>query len=171
MLGDEVADDYMVYDRNVRGPRGRFGPFSFVGSASPYTQERRGKWTFVGAMVLNDPDDEGYEASGWNLNAALADVVPRVRTQTGDPGYDPRTDIVHFLSQGIQSAALATPDAASLTASYRLSNYWSFEEEGWAAQQQWVFTPERLVGLVSLESREAQSADSMQLVVKTVSGR
>ena len=44
-------DQYLVHDRNIDGPRGRFGAWSFSGTARDYHDDPRGKSTYVGCVA------------------------------------------------------------------------------------------------------------------------
>ncbi|MGH6903116.1 MAG: hypothetical protein ACREIR_10290, partial [Geminicoccaceae bacterium] len=52
-----MPDHYILYDRNVEGPRGRFGRWSFAGTTRDLG-DRRGKNTYVGAMIAAVPGAE-----------------------------------------------------------------------------------------------------------------
>lgn len=161
-------DNYILHDRNIMGPRGRFGRFSFSGTASPYTGEVRGKMTFVGCMAL----DEG---SGWRLNAALGNATCQVRVK---PGYSDiamsdaeKWDPYHiFLSRNERNATTVNAGFAALTTSYQLGRY-KGPLYDWAATQGWLFTPDRLVGIVTLEALATEERYGMNGMLKLVSGR
>ncbi|MEM6471447.1 MAG: hypothetical protein AAF802_17930 [Planctomycetota bacterium] len=158
-------DQYILYDANIMGPRGRFGSFSFSGTGSPYTNNRRGKQTFVGCMTVNG------DKKGWDLNAALGAVYAAVKVEAGDIGYDVRTKKALVLSSQERNATTVTQHFAALSTRYQLSSYSSKKPEPWLGTQQWLFTANRIIGLVSLESLKEQMAYSMQLRLKFVSGR
>ncbi len=167
-------DQYITYDRNIMGPRGRFGSFSFSGTASPYTGEDRGKATHVGAMVT---DFTGTN-NGWRLNAAFDVAQSRVRYALGPDdntiGNDinPATARIVYYDQALQerNAYISSERFATLSTSHRLGRY-KGSAQPWLGEQQWIMTPERILGRVSLESLANQSAFSMLGSLRFVGGR
>ncbi|MEM1108093.1 MAG: hypothetical protein AAGH99_05310 [Planctomycetota bacterium] len=170
-----VQDNYFIYDQNTQGPRGRFGNWSFVGTATNHENGTRGKQTFVGAMVTDsdvDPSDPG-----WSLNAGLAAVYPQVKVAPGEILYwqvrnnNNPVRTLTSTTDNDHSATTVLNDLATLTTRYQISSYGNVNDLPWAGQQEWVYTPERMVGLITTESLADQTGYGLQAVVKTVSGR
>ncbi|MEM9419581.1 MAG: hypothetical protein AAGA25_11115 [Planctomycetota bacterium] len=172
-----VQDNYFIYDQNTQGPRGRFGHWSFMGTASNLENVNgtRGKQTFVGAMVTDsdiDPSDPE-----WALNAGLAAVYPQIKVAPGEILYwqvRNNNNPVRTLTSSTDndhSATTVLSDLATLTTRYQISSYGDPNDLPWAGQQEWVYTPERMIGLVTTESLADQTGYGLQAVVKTISGR
>jgi hypothetical protein len=169
-------DNYILYDRNIQGPRGRFGNFSYCGTSnpssgpSPYTsQDLRGKQTFVGNMIVNGT------GTGWDLNAGLCAAYSGPRKKLGislDEGtYNERyTPIKLIFSTNEQNASLVSEQFASLTTKYQILRY-SSETYPWIGKQQWIFTPYGMIGLLAVESTGSSSMYGISSVVKLISGR
>lgn len=171
-----APDNYITHDRNIQGPRGRFGAFSFCGTgrASPgfvgkeiydRNAERMGKSTYVGCMAMYPP---GGQSANWPLSAALDGATSEVRIAPGDGGVS-RWDTYAFLSQDDHNATTVNPSFAALTTRYRLSA--KGELIPWAGEQAWIFTPERLIGLVAVEALEDTEAYGVDGTLKLVSAR
>jgi hypothetical protein len=174
LVASASPQNYITYDRNVMGPRGRFGTFSYVGTASPYTGENRGKRTFVGAMVT----DFTGSNNAWRLNAALDSAQTRVRYATGPDnntiGNDVSgpTPIVYYDAAQQERNAYTVDDRfATLSTDYVLSKYKGAAQPNWRGDQQWLFLQDRIVGLATLESLTTQSAYAMVGSLRFVSGR
>lgn len=176
-----APDNYITYERNIQGLRGRFGAFSFCGTgrASPgfkgneihdRNAERMGKSTYVGCMAMYPPGTpvpKGQYAS-WPLSAALDGATSEVRIAPGDGGVA-RWDTYAFLSQEDHNATTVNPSFAALTTRYRFSS--KGELIPWAGEQAWIFTPERLIGVVAVEALEDAEAYGVNGTLKLVSGR
>jgi hypothetical protein len=173
-------DNYVAYDRNIQGPRGRFGEFSFCGTgrASPgftgdlvrdRSTKNRGKSTYVGCMAMVSLGTPITGQESWRLSAALQDATSEVRIAPGDGGIT-RWDTHAFLSQNDRNATTVSPSFAALTTRYLIS-----DTKGrllpWAGEQAWIFTPERLVGLVAVEALDNTDAYGVDGTMKLVSGR
>jgi hypothetical protein len=173
-----LPDNYLLYDQNIQGPRGHFGLFSFAGStrdASVTAQDQPdsnfgvGKSSFVGAMLLDPPS-----SSTWPLNAALDSATSEVQTT---PGSLPGVDRKNFRSfpQDEHDAVTMTRTFAALSTSYIVSDKTNprgpFNPRKWQGDQQWLFLPDRLIGLLSITSLEDQQAYGLDGSIKLVSGR
>ncbi len=151
-----IQNNDFVYDRNIDGPRTRFGEFSTAGTAGeaspPGGGINRGKSSFIAATVLNN---RGLDSAIDTLG-----VGPVL-------GSTPRFD---GLAENEQSTSLVTSDAAALATTYTPNHYESGLDNAWQGQQEWVFTDQRLVGLLTLTAKQATSADAVQSVVRLISG-
>lgn len=161
-----APDQYVVFDRNVLGARGRFGTFSFSSTSRDYGDDNRGKSSVVGCMVLNSNEPK---PESWPLNAALQDAAVEVRIKPGDGGLD-RSKTHLWLAQDETNAAIASEHFGSVSTRYRLSAY-KTKSFDWAGRQVWLLTPQRLVGLVEIESLKDQQALGVNGVLQFISGR
>ena len=110
LKGEPLADNYLVYDRNVQGPRGRFGRWSFAGTTRFLGDGCQGKDTFVGGMVVDEPTRR------YPLNAALQVVTNQFRLQPRKPyeGNCRRWRECRYLSQEERNAVTLAADFATL---------------------------------------------------------
>ena len=149
-----LPDDFIIYDRNIEGPRGRFGRFSFAGTGRVIPSGHQGKDTFVGCLVTDEPTRR------FPLNAALQVVTNEFRLAPGGQ----RWRSCRFLSQDEKNATIVAESFAALTTYYRIQNVaWGGRSTltDWAANQQWLLTPGRLVGLLEIETLSDQKAHSV----------
>jgi len=155
-----LPDNYLIYDRNIEGPRGRFGRWSFAGATRFFGKGCQGKDTFVGAMVVDEPTRR------YPLNAALQVVTSQYRLQPRKPyeGNCRRWRECRYLSQDERNAVTIGKDFAALTTRYRIQNVaWGGKSTltDWAGNQQWILTPHRLVGVLEIEPLSDQQAYSI----------
>lgn len=155
-----LPDNLLVYDRNVEGPRGRFGRWSFAGTTRFLGDGCQGKDTFVGGMIVDRPTRR------YPLNAALQVVTNQFRLQPRKPyeGNCRRWRECRYLSQEERNAVTLAADFATLTTRYRIQNVaWGGKSTltDWAGNQQWFLTPHRLVGVLEIEPLSDQQAYSI----------
>jgi hypothetical protein len=162
-------DNAVFFDRNIEGPRGRFGQYSFCGTARNTLQAKRGKQTYVGSLWVEDSALVQRSTRGWPLNAALDSAWAEVRLNT-KPETLSRWDTHACLSRDETTSSLASESFGAVTAHYRLAQY-SQPPIPFQGTQQWLLTPQRIVGLIVIESLEDQDAYSMAVALKLLSGR
>ncbi len=160
-----APDNYITHDRNIEGPRGRFGAFSFCGTSRDYHDDPRGKITYAGCMAM----DRNLAGAPWPLSAALYAAEPEVRMKPG-PGDLSRWSTHLCLARRERNSFTVTKDFAAVTTANRLSVY-NGPATDWAATQQWLFTASRLVGMVSLEAMTDQKALAIGGAIQLVCGR
>lgn len=153
-----LADNYITYDRNILGARGRFGQYSFSLTGNPVAGDNRGKPSFVGSMLLNPG------TSGWTLNAGVDSVQSRVRLRADGTSYADST-------QNESNSYTVTPRFASLTSVNNLAAYKQSPLTNWRGTQQWIQTPNRMVGFVGVQSLASQTAFALEGAIELVSGR
>ena len=157
-----TPDNYFVYDRNIQGPRGRFGPYSFSGTSRNMPNEDRGKSTYVGAMMLYPSGKlPAGVPPGYPLNAAL-DVAGTevVIKSNGDAPAE--------LSREETNAVTVDRDVAAVTTNYRISPYHG-PATNFAGQQAWLYTPQRIIGLVKVTSLKDQDVFGVNGVISFLS--
>lgn len=145
-----LPDNYVKLDRNIRGPRGRFGSWYFAG-----VQGGGARDTFVGAMVCRP--DRAQPLCGTLLAANVevgsldADGARRRELYTSGP------DDTSAIALDSQAGAIAA--RYSLRAAYINSrNNRQVPPTPWQATQVWLLTKSGLVGLVELEAAEPKTA-------------
>ena len=132
-------DRYFVYDRNIQGPRTRFGSFSTCGTTRNYLQDVRGKSTYVGCLDSTEKQV---------FLGALQDAATAVYTQKPQPG---KSDGIFALASEEENTSTVTPDFAAVSTRHVLSRY-KGGKIPFAGRQTWLFLPDRLIGLVEVES-------------------
>lgn len=140
----ELPTDFVVFDRNIQGPRSRFGHFATAMVGRDYGNDDSGKITFAGCLVTDPVDHRRYP-----LNAALMAVYPRVRINNQQPDWQGCA----YLSRNEKNTMAVGKSFGSLTTTHDLerTSYGQavFPEE-WSASQQWLALPGRIVGMVEV---------------------
>lgn len=160
-IKDETPpDNFLIYDRNIQGPRGRFGRWSFAGTARTFGEGYQGKDTFVGGMVVDEPTRH------YPLNAALQVVTSqyRIEPRESKEGESRRWRQCRYLSARERNAVTIAEGFATLTTRYRIQNVaWGGKSTltQWTGNQQWILTPERLIGLLEIGPLTDQEAYSI----------
>ncbi|MBI5821576.1 MAG: hypothetical protein HZA88_21615 [Verrucomicrobia bacterium] len=147
-------DGYIIYDRDVQGPRGRFGHWSFAGTTRNHGKGAQGKDTFVGAMLTS------REETRFPLDAALQVVTSQFRLQPDGL----RWRVCRYLSANEENAVTVAREFAALTTRYRIQNVsWGGKSTltNWEGQQEWLMTPRRLVGTLSIRPLAEEKAYSI----------
>jgi hypothetical protein len=147
-------DSYIYYDRDVQGPRGRFGHWSFAGTTRDHGKGAQGKDTFVGAMLTSKEEKQ------FPLDAALQVVTSQFRLQPDGQ----RWRSCRFLSANEENAVTIAEDFAALTTRYRIQNVaWSGRSTltNWEGQQEWLMTPKRLIGALAIRPLADEKAYSI----------
>ena len=163
-------DGYITYDRNVEGPRGRYGLWSFVGTTRKTISagDYRGKSTYVGCVVENPPAPG--KTKKWAVNAALQDTGMEVRLNASKDDGGEHQGRIAMANEELITVSVVSSNAAVLGAVTKLGAN-KKQAEPWLTQQAWLFTPERMVGLVRLESLADQQAAGVFGVLYLISGR
>jgi hypothetical protein len=171
----EPHNNYVVFDRNIEGPRGRFDTWSFSGSAREYGSDPRGRSTFSGCMVLDYSKTDEANRSTWPLNAALQDAQVEVRRT---PSSEAKPRYIHTyskdyysLSKNDRNGFTVGRTCAALGTVFDLSSYRAPEVSDWQGCQAWIYTPQRIVGLLRIEARKDTHAYGVYATLKLVSGR
>lgn len=144
----ERLDDFIVYDKNLMSPRGRFGPFSFVGTTRDYG-EHPGKMSFMGCMVTDASEREHP------LNAALKAVYPKVLIDSDLPNWQGSA----YLSYREKNSTTVGQAFGSLTTSYDMlmtTFGHAITPVDWSADQQWLCFPDRIIGSIAVYPKTSQ---------------
>ncbi|MEI6753731.1 MAG: T9SS type A sorting domain-containing protein [Paludibacter sp.] len=178
LTGKTLPDNYMLYDKNCMGPRGRFGNWGVVATLrdpsvpAPELTETRflnmdGVNTIVGAFTLNST----ASSSSYPLNAALQGTAPEVKYASGEETDWQRGAKWAFLTgKDRKDAQTRTKNIFGLSTRYGVSKP-RFAEVGWSAQQQWVVTPDRVIGMCEIENASTSSMYGLAHRIQLVSGR
>lgn len=156
-------DNYVTYDRNVEGPRARYDTWYYVGTTRK-TYDNRGKSSYVGCVI------ETGKPGAWQLDSALQDAGMEIRlnpSKDSDTEHRGRITLAH--EEPITTSAVGER-AAALGAVAKLGSYRKPVTD-WITRQAWLFTPERMVGLVTLEAGEELTGAGIFGRLFLVSGR
>ena len=152
-----LPDAYTVIDRNIQGPRARYGRFSYAITTRVPDAAEPGLTTLVGAMTLGQDLKRNYP-----LNAALMGVKPKVRAPIGDKK---KLDWA-WLTRASRPAVILGREVAAVSADYAL-HAWGSSTKGpdvpWAANQEWLCIRDRMVGLLSIAPQGTQTATEVTL--------
>lgn len=178
LSGKALPDNYMLFDRNCIGPRGRFGNWGVVGTLrdpsipSPELTETRylmmdGVNTFVGAFTLN----ANSTPTTYPLNAAFQGTAPEIKYAQGKETDWQRGQKWAFLTgKDRNDAQTKSKSVYGLSTNYKVSKS-RFVETPWKAQQQWVVTPDRIIGMCEIEATANTSAFGLAHRIQLVAGR
>ncbi|MEM0966322.1 MAG: hypothetical protein AAGJ81_09270 [Verrucomicrobiota bacterium] len=166
-------DQFVFYDRNIQGPRGRFGDWSFAGTGRIYDPDRklrRGKDTLVGAMISDDPS----ERRGRPLNAAIAAVNIGVLKPEEDRVGKLREFNYYMLSTREQNTDIVGPNFASFSSHFipkGSKSNWRHTLSEYRTNQLFLMLPDRLVGFVSLDASEEEPSGEVSGEIRLYDGR
>lgn len=178
LSGAALPGNRMLYDKNCMGPRGTFGNWGVVGtlrdpsSPLPELSETRflnmdGVNTIVGAFTLNS----NATSTQYPLNAAFQGAAPQVKYSLGAETDWARGAKWAFLTGKDRNDAQTRSKAVfGLSTNYGVSKP-RFVEVGWKAQQQWVVTPDRVIGMTEMESSASSTVFGLAQRIQLVSGR
>lgn len=148
-----LPDNYTVFDRNINGPRARYGSFSYTVNGRMKETSPIGNQTFVGSIIV----DQVKEDSVYPLNAALLGVFPGVRVKEGAGFWDRNATYSSnekpVLSMGRNFSAFSV--SYDLTGQSAGPSAW---ETGWKGRQQWILLEDRIIGVMETYCTESQQA-------------
>ncbi|WP_044129700.1 carboxypeptidase-like regulatory domain-containing protein [Rudanella lutea] len=168
-----LPDNYVVYDRNIQGPRARYGRFSYaisgrdvdasevVGTTSPGGLP--GMQTFVGAMTTQAGRQTVNGVNRDELNAALMAVHSKVHVRTS--ANQEWRDWV-YTSTRIKPKTTVTKTATAFSASGGLQRQnvgpTTFDSD-WGTFQQWITLPDRIIGVVETFPKNGNPAQALEI--------
>ncbi len=188
--------DWLVYDRNIIGPNGRYGDFSFTGTtrdpsaisapAQNYKEKAIGNFTsgFVGAITLMSDDNvqlsverkNSHADERWPLSAAIQNITCEVKIKKGRDSDISRRSKHRFMAQCQRNAVSMGHDYSGLTTVYNVSDKITgavskFRALPWEGRQAWILTKNRLVGLLSIEATADHENWGVHGTLMMVAGR
>ena len=178
LTGVTLPDNYLLYDKNCMGPRGRYGNWGVIGTLrdpsipAPELTETRylnmdGVNTIVGAFTLN----ANASSTTYPLNAAFQGAAPEVKYAAGKETDWQRGAKWAFLTgKDRNDAQTRTNTVYGMTTRYGVSKS-RFSEMPWKALQQWVVTPDRVIGMTEIEATSTSSLYGLAQRIQLVSGR
>ncbi len=147
----EPEDDWLIFDENVKGPRGQYGRFSFAGTTRVAPGGGIGRDTFVGCMIT---DPEGGRRP---LDAALQIATIQFQQELGGAHWSN----ARYHSGHEQHSVLVAPEFGSQAVRYRVTRpRWGAPSSDypWEGVQQWFMSRNRLVGMLTLRPLEDTEA-------------
>ena len=161
-----APDNFMVYDKNILGPRARFGAWGMVGTTrdpshagpeinEPAAPNMVGISTFVGAYILKNPTG--------SLDAAFHGTAPEVKIKQGEEKDWNRGNNWAYLTGNNNHSAVSKSNLVyGLSSRYNInSRSGAFSDKGytgWDGTQNWVYTPDRMIGLCQISTETEKTA-------------
>ena len=149
----------LFFDYNIMGQRAKYDNFSYVANGRDWKDDR-GKFTFVGAMILEDRE------SRYPLNSALQVICGGV--------YD-TPDHAYMLAMNDKNSITIADDVSVFTTNYLLQSPQGgggrSSSVSYGGTQSWLMLPDRVIGFVETESLINQTAYGMQGVILAGTGR
>ncbi len=153
---EPLPECLLVLDRNIQGPRGRFGTFSWMGTTAPYRD------TLVGCL-LSEPDRNRAYAMHYAGPQVLFGSKDEANTYLGGVGLAMSPS--HYESDVVIKA-----ERAALAARYDLFPYEHEidpeQQSDWICEQLWYFDDERMVGLMRLTAVKETQARAVDLSIR-----
>jgi hypothetical protein len=166
-------DHYTLFDRNIIGPRGRYGNLDFAistrdfsyypGKTDPVSRTPEkgfGVTSFLGMRVMNPPD-----FNGWPMNAVAERIMNHARIGKQE----------HDKGELIESSVSMTGTASAVSADYmtsgRQGQNWNWGPVPFSNTQAWIINGERAVGFMRIEATAAVKNARMSTMFEFVSGR
>lgn len=160
ILPADSPDELLFNDRNIEGPRGRFGRFQFAATLREIPEDEPGHATLVGAMTLT-PE--------FGLQAILMGVGPRVLV--GEDRQEARSWA--SIMSGLKSSHTSARGAFAFAAMHRLAAFRASSkgpEAPVTAFQLWFGDRNRLVGWIGLRAEDPTAALLLEGVVRLGTG-
>lgn len=173
--GKPLVDNYLVYDRNIQGPRYRRNNFSYAMTTRRVSlPDNVGALTLVGAMTTQDsPDTITKGSSRRFLSDALMSVHAKVHINKNSAAeWETWAYLIGDTSP--QTTMSRTVGAISTPCSlYRQTSGPTGHPTNWQSFQQWLALPGRLVGIVEVypKGSAGQSAFKIDGRIKFGYGR
>lgn len=156
-----VPANFVLYDKNCLGPRYRVGNWGAVGtlrdvaSALPELKETNvplatlsaGKQTFAGAYALT----ANASATTYPMNSVFQAAAITVKTKTGKETDYNRGNVNSFLSAFENNSNTKTRSVYGMATRYKVVDK-GLNKTSFDGMQQWVFTQDRIVGMIELEA-------------------
>ncbi|MEM6886097.1 MAG: hypothetical protein AAF571_13805 [Verrucomicrobiota bacterium] len=153
---EPFPDHYTIFDRNISGPRGRFGRFSYAANLRIPNNKEPGSATIMGAMTT-ESDIDKYP---YPLEAVLSGIMPKVMVETTPNEKHKRPKWV-YLTSGANNAASVGRDWSAMHSHYQLHAYGSSRKGAvapWNGTQLWLGIGNRLFGLLEVSPQGEQEA-------------
>ena len=144
-----AADNYTVIDRNIQGPRGRYGRFSYAITSRVPSENEPGKITLAGAMITSK------ETNKYPLEVALMGAMPKVLTQIGEKSE------WAWLTLADKKSVIMGRGYSAVSSEYNMltaAGSFKGKEVPWIGCQEWICIGNRMVGLLEIAPKGTQNA-------------
>ncbi len=160
----KARPDYLVFDRNIRGPRAWHGRWNYAATLRGISPTEPGHYTLMGAQVA-DPDPD------FRCNASLMGVFPRLRISAKPRNTDNTlNEAGHaWLTSNLAGDSTVARDFSALGASYQVHQFGSSTkgaEHDWTGRQVWLNLPDRVIGLLDISPNADLPAQEVQGVIR-----
>lgn len=160
----QTRPDYLVFDRNIRGPRAWHGRWNYAATLRDIDTAEAGHYTLMGAQVA-DPDPD------FRCNASLMGIFPRLRISTSPRNTDNTlNEAGHaWLTSNLEGDSTVARDFSALGASYQVHQFGSSTkgaEHDWTGRQIWLNLPDRVIGLLDISPNADLAAQEVQGVIR-----
>ncbi len=170
-----VPDNFTLFDRNIIGPRGRYGDLDFAISTRdfnyyPGTTNSGGRFpdkgfgftTIFGMRVLNTPEES---TRTWPLNVVAERLMSRVVYKGTEYNKGQQMD------SSVAMAGSASAAGATFLTSARTGQNQNWDTLPFLNTQEWIVTPERAVGFMKIEALESLPGAVISNAFEFTSGR
>lgn len=169
-----LPDNFTLYDRNTLGPRSHYGLWTTVGTtrdpSTPLPElnetpnvQMCGISTFAGAAITK---------SDGTLNAAFHGAAPMVKYAAGFEDDWNRGNKWGFMTGPAMKTSLSKGrEVYGLASAYNIYKRDFTNSTGWKACQQWVYTPDRVIGMTEIANTSASTLYGLAQRIALVSYR
>jgi hypothetical protein len=162
-----LADNYLVYDRNIQGPRYRKNNFSCAMTTRKVSlPSNMGALTLVGAMTTQLGSDVVTKGSSrQHLSDALMSVHAKVQINpVGTSGTEWDTWAYLIGNTSPKTSMSRTVGAISTPCTlYRQTSGPTGHISNWQSFQQWLALPGRLIGLVEVYPKDGKPQNAYKI--------
>jgi hypothetical protein len=173
----QPPDNYTLFDRNIIGPRGRYGNLDFAlstrdfsyypGKTNPVSRTPAkgfGVTTILGMRIMNPPELEASQRN-WPMNAVAEYILNYVKIGKFEFNKG------ELLESSVSMAHAAAAVSVKYMTSGRLGQNQNWGPVPFANIQAWIVNGERAVGLMRITATEAVKDARMSTMFQFVSGR
>ncbi|MEI6752129.1 MAG: T9SS type A sorting domain-containing protein [Paludibacter sp.] len=169
-----LPDNFTLYDRNTLGPRSHYGLWTTVGTtrdpSTPLPELTEtpnvtmcGISTFAGAAITK---------SDGSINAAFHGAAPMVKYAAGFEDDWNRGNKWGFMTGPAMKTSISKGrDVYGLASAYNIYKRDFTNSTGWKSTQQWVYTPDRVIGMTEISNSTASTIYGLAQRIALVSYR
>ncbi len=178
LTAKSLPDNYMFFDKNIQGPRGRYGAWTITGSGRDVSRpgpeltetafdNMDGMNTLAGAAILNETATSGQ----YPINAVFHGTAPEVKPSKGiETDWNRGNYWACLTGKDGYYRVTRTQSVYGLSARYDVSKM-RYAETSWDGKQLWVFTPDRVIGLSEIESTASSTVFGLANRIVLTAGR
>lgn len=169
----QVEQNRMIYDRNIMGVRGHFDEFSYCFNGRDWKDDR-GKPTLVGAAAIGDGT---YPSEGFLQNAygAVYDTIDHAYHIIQENAAPDPFDMEERHAPTNSYALCENEEVSAFGSVYHLQKPQAGGGRSsitpFGGMQEWIFFPDRIIGLVETTINESATAFGTEGVLQFGEGR